>query len=218
MKWAKKYFKSFNITHAYRSTYSVGNFTTNLMYLQDLNTFGQPRDPAIDTMDFRPMNQIAAVTISEQFAPLLGLDFTLVNSLSGRIEYRKTRALSLSLVNTRLTENLSEEFTMGLGYRIAKPRFGFLFNGKPLPNSINFRFDFSIRDNIQIARDLDGKLSQPLGGIRTVSLRPNAEYQVNNRVTIRLFLDRMVNKPYTSLSFPSYNTRGGLSVRFSLAK
>ena len=36
MKWAKKYFKSFNITHAYRSTYSVGNFTTNLMYLQDL--------------------------------------------------------------------------------------------------------------------------------------------------------------------------------------
>lgn len=217
MKWARNIFRSLTLNHAYRSTYTVGNFITNLVFQDNISNGLVPQDTSL-TGDLYPEYQIAQVTIAEQLSPLIGLDMTLKNGITTRIEFKKTRTLNLSLVNNRLTEMTNKEFTIGLGYRIEKPKIWFLFNGKPLKNDLNFRFDFSFRDNRTLLRDLDGQTTQATAGMKTISIRPNVSYVLNNKVTFRLFYDRQMNTPYISTSFPNSNTRVGLSIRFTLAQ
>jgi cell surface protein SprA len=213
----KEYFQSITFNHSYRSTYTVGNFTTNLIY-------GDPTQPASirDTLlnrDFYPRYQISQITISEQFAPLAGVDFTLKNNITARIEYKQMRTLTLTLINNRLNEMRSNEFTIGLGYRFTSDMLPFLFNGKAskTANDLNARLDVNIRDNYNILRDLDGAEPQPSGGGRNVSLKPSIDYVLNDRVNIRLFYDYVLNEPFISTAFPTAQTSGGLSIRFTIA-
>jgi cell surface protein SprA len=213
----KDYFQSITFNHSYRSTYTVGNFTTNLIY-------GDPTQPASirDTLlnrDFYPRYQISQITISEQFAPLAGVDFTLKNNITARIEYKQMRTLTLTLINNRLNEMRSNEFTIGLGYRFTSDMLPFLFNGKAskTANDLNARLDVNIRDNYNILRDLDGAEPQPSGGGRNVSLKPSIDYVLNDRVNIRLFYDYVLNEPFISTAFPTAQTSGGLSIRFTIA-
>ncbi|PIZ05385.1 MAG: cell surface protein SprA, partial [Flavobacteriales bacterium CG_4_10_14_0_8_um_filter_32_5] len=65
-------FKQVTLSHSYKSTFNVSSFTTNLNYekgagKRDIN------------QNFIPELQISTVSISEQFSPLLGADFTLEN-------------------------------------------------------------------------------------------------------------------------------------------
>jgi len=65
MEW----FDSFDVTHGYRSSYSVSGFTTLLQY-QVANGAVSSRDA---NNDFLPYYQFSQVTIFEQFVPLLGM-------------------------------------------------------------------------------------------------------------------------------------------------
>ena len=76
----KKWFKSVQINHAYQCTYSVGSYTSysdwvsvgdGLGFTQDVTT-GNP-------LPTSPYN-ITSVTITEKFAPLVGVKVTLHNS------------------------------------------------------------------------------------------------------------------------------------------
>ena len=60
---------------------------------------------------------------SEQFNPLVKIDFVLKNSLQLSAEIRKDRALSLSLDNSLLTETTGNELVLGTGYRVKKVKF-----------------------------------------------------------------------------------------------
>ena len=44
------------------------------------------------------------LNILEQFAPLLGVDLTLSNNMSVKLEIKKDRNISLSLANNQITE------------------------------------------------------------------------------------------------------------------
>ena len=112
----EKIFTNFSITHAYNSTLSMNSFNSDLMF-QDPLQFGFPF--FIDTIsgNYVPFFLVPNITISEQFAPLLDLDMQFTNQLNARIEFRKSRQLSLSLVDYQLAENRSTEFTIGAGWR-----------------------------------------------------------------------------------------------------
>ena len=43
------------------------------------------------------MYDISSVSINEAFSPLAGLDMTLNNNMTFKVEYRKTRVLTLSM-------------------------------------------------------------------------------------------------------------------------
>ena len=58
------------------------------------------------------------MTIQESFAPLLGLDATLNNNLTLKAEFRRTRALTLSTTSVQINENRSNDWVIGLGYKI----------------------------------------------------------------------------------------------------
>ena len=69
-------------------------------------------------MSYHVQREISQVSINEQFSPLFKLDMTWKNSLLTKIEFKRSRMLSLSLANNQLTETGSKEYVFGVGYRI----------------------------------------------------------------------------------------------------
>jgi cell surface protein SprA len=50
------------------------------------------------------------------------------------------------------------------------------------------------------------------------SIKTYAEYMLSDRFQMRVFFDKIMNTPYTSLSFSTSNTNIGVSFRFTLAQ
>ena len=57
---------------------------------------------------------ISAVSITDGFSPLLGVDATALNNITGKVEYRTTRNLNLNISSYQLVESNSNEFVIGL--------------------------------------------------------------------------------------------------------
>jgi len=97
--------------------------------------------------NFIPKYETDVVSINEQFNPLFDIDMTWTNSLLTKIELRKSRNLSLSFTNNQLTEVLSNEFIVGLGYRFKDVQFQIksMSTGKKtnLKSDLIIKIDFS---------------------------------------------------------------------------
>ena len=78
IKFIKKHIKKLIFTHAYRSNFSLGSYTTNLNGQWD-NT-GNPTQRDI-AGNYISEKQIMTLNIMEQFAPLLGIDLNLINNM-----------------------------------------------------------------------------------------------------------------------------------------
>ncbi len=210
----KKYFRNINITHAYRSTFSVNNFTTNLAAGNDLN--GEPFRDNSEEQNFIPERQITAITLSEQISPLIRIDMTLQNSLIINLETGRTRTLAFSTANFQLTENRSIDWVIGTGYRF--PNVELKIGGKSRKSDLNIRADLSIRDTEMIARRLDEGTNQITSGQNLISIKTSFDYVISDRLNIRAFYDHQINKPKVSISFPTMNINTGISLRFTLTQ
>lgn len=214
IKWFKKRFKSATISHAYRSTYNIGNYTSNVLFSDDN---GDGFTDVMDAMDnYLPRYEIAQISITEQFSPLFNLDLTWKNSLITKFEYKKSRNLSLSFANNQLTEVISGEITLGLGYRFKDVEFE--ISGKDFKSDLNLKADFSIRNNKTVLRKIVENVDQISAGQKVVSINLSAEYMLSQKFTIRAFFDKVINNPYISSQFLNSNTNAGISLRFSLAQ
>jgi cell surface protein SprA len=232
----KNVFKNINLSHAYRSTYNVNSFTTDVSFVPG----GDARDA---NRDFIPKRQIGQVSISEQFSPLIGIDITWKNAkdrassgkssapsnrggsgggnVTTRIEYKRDRNVSLSLTGIQITEVKGRELTIGAGYRIPNFKMPFgLFKGvaSRKPNDLNTTLDVSVRKNNTILRKLVEGTNQPTAGLTIVSIKLAADYTLNERLNLRLFFDKVINTPVVSTSFPNATTNIGLSIRFTLSQ
>ena len=83
-------------------------------------------------------------------------------------------------------------------------------------SDLNFKFDFSYRDDITINYLLDQDINEPTRGLRTIRISPSVDYDVNENLNVRLYFDYSKTNPKTSASFPITSTQGGLRVRFTL--
>lgn len=217
----KKFARNVTLGHAYRSTYSVGTFTTNLQFAgvettEGTTSFPNTRDSA---GNFIPALQIGNITISEQFSPLVSLDINFKNSLTAKFEVKTNRTLSYSFSNNQLTEVTSEEYIVGAGYTFKNVPFPIRFgkSKKRIKSDLNFRLDFSLRDNRTMIRKVEEDLNQATSGQKLISIKVNADYVINQRFNIRLFYNGAINEPVVSTSFPTQNHGAGLSLRFTLA-
>jgi cell surface protein SprA len=219
IEFIKKLFRSVNLTHSYRSSYSVGSFISNPFYEEDAEGFVRYYIRDFNG-NFIPEHEIASVSISEQFSPLISLDMNWVNNLTSRFEIKKSRSLTLSLASSQLTETSSNEFVIGAGYRFADVPLIFNVGGsqRSLTSDLNVRGDVSVRDNLTIIRKLAENMEQPTAGQRAVKINLTFDYVLSDRFNLRLFFDRMVNTPLTSQSYPTANTNVGFSLRFTLVQ
>ncbi|HHN48883.1 MAG TPA: cell surface protein SprA, partial [Bacteroidales bacterium] len=212
----EKYFRTFTVSHSYRSVYNVGSYLTNLEFIEGAGV----RDAA---GNFISQNRIDVVTITEQFSPLFNIDMTWHNSLLSRFEIRHTRNLSFSFVNNQLTEVTSREYVVGLGYRIQDIRFlvtaiGGTGQSQRVSSEVNLKLDVSVRNNKTVLRRIDEQVDQVSAGQQLVSINFSADYMVNQNLTTRLFFERSATNPFISNQFPNSTTFAGISLRFTLTQ
>jgi len=211
----QSFLQSFNLSHGYRSTYSVNSFTQNLLPLGETNYLNQT-----DTVhNFVPRYNYGQISISEQFAPLIGIDMTFKNTLQARFEVKRDRTVGLTYANIQVTEIRGEEYVIGTGYKIRKFKPPFIKMAKSsLNNDLNLKLDFDWRKNTTILRKLIEDANQPSAGSTSISIKVSADYNVSDRFNVKLFADKIINNPFVSTSFPTSNFDAGFSFRFTLAQ
>ena len=216
----RSFLTNFTVRHAYTGSLSMNSYNTS-MYFEDPRLTGFPAFRDTVSGNYFPYFLVPNLTLTESFSPLLGVDLTFVNSLNARVEFRKSRSLSLSLIDYQLTEVRSSEIIVGAGYRVRGVQLPFSFSkngGKKLQNDMNFRLDLSLRDDKTANNRLDADLSIPTSGQKVVGISPSIDYVVNNRLNLRFFYDRRQTIPVISTAYPITSTSGGITFRFVLSQ
>ncbi|UKN00888.1 cell surface protein SprA [Paracrocinitomix mangrovi] len=212
----KKLVRNFTLKHAYRSTVSLTNFQTNLGAIDENG--GWVRDAS---NNFIAKEQITGITITEQFAPFLGLDATWIigkNGLITSFEFKRDRSLALNVPNMQITEMRGAEWVIGSGYKFSKVKLPFKFMGETVESDLNLRFDLSIRNNITVSRNIIEDTNQPTSGQRMYSVKFRVDYNIGPNLNVAYYFDRVVNTPVLSNAYPTANTSTGISLRFNLAQ
>jgi cell surface protein SprA len=217
-KWAQKIFTNFTITHGYNSTLTVNSFNTNLDYRGDGTPFGQTRLDSLNGNYF-PLYNMPSIVMNEQLSPLLGVDMTFKNNITAKVDYKQSRTQTMNFSDFQLIELKSKQLTVGAGYKIKGLKLPIKIKGKKirLDNDLSFRFDFSYRDNVTINHRIDQGVPQITSGSRTITIQPSIDYIVSKRLNVRIFFDQTQTIPKISSGFPTTNTKGGITLRFSLA-
>lgn len=219
IKAVEKLFKNVTISHGYNSTFNVGSYSTNVDYDYDAAKRGEYSwrytGSSDSTFRFLSEKDITSFSATEQFMPLLGVDVTWKNNVLTKLEYKKTRSLTMSLTNTKLTEVYTWEYTLGSGYRFDKLKL--IVNKKPYESDLNVRADVSVRDNITISRDLYTIPEVTNGGL-ALAIKLSADYQFTEKLTLRAYFDHNMTNPAISTTFKQSTTEFGFQVVFSLAQ
>ena len=233
----KDLFQTFSLTHGYQNTLSINSYRTDLLFEESINNI--PTEINEIQGNYYSEFDIPAVSISEQFTPLLGLRITTVNEIDVTLDFKKSRNLDLRTTSFDLNETKTTEYVVGFGYTIKDMKIsfkkkkrrrgksrdqggGFLGIGsdkdkKPVSNDLVFAFDFSLRDDITQNHRLDQtRKAVPTRGMKSIRISPAVDYTLNRNLTLRLFFDYNKSTPYTSNSYPITTMRGGVTVRFNL--
>lgn len=208
-RWFKKKFKRFSLSHGYRAAYSINSFQTNL---ERENTATDP-----ETEDFLPENIINNIVLTDQFNPLMRVDFEMKNSFSFLAEVRTDRTLSLSFDNNLLTEINGKEYTLGLGYRFKDVKFVTNIGGEKtrLKGDLNLKADLSLRDNITIIRNLDIDNNQITSGQQLMSIKFTADYALSKSLNALFFYDHSFSQFAVSTAFPQTTINTGFTLRYN---
>ncbi len=214
----KRYFKRITINHGYRSSYSVASFQSNSAF-ENYNETGFTDIQDQLTSTYYVTELLAdAVTLDEKFIPLAGIDMQWRNDMSTKLEYKQSRMLTLSFSNNTITELIRKEYVIGLGYKVPDLEIPMMIQGnqKLFKSDLNFRFDFTYSDNFAVIRRIKEADNQLSAGQKNLSVKVSVDYNLD-KVTLRLFYDRIVNTPRVSTAFRTSNTHIGFSLRFNLA-
>lgn len=217
----QKAFKSIQLSHQYRANYTVGAFSSFLNWVDaGQDGIGFVRNVLTNNPSPSSPYDISAVSITDGFSPLIGVDGTLLNNVTTRAEYRKTRNLNLNVSSYQLIEAHTNEFIVGLGYKLTE--FNKVLKRKAsqnFSNDLTLRMDFSYRKMQSLIRKLEDATSQATSGNVAKTLQFSADYGLSRALTLRAFYDLQINEPLVSTaSFPTSNSNYGISLRFSLAQ
>ncbi len=241
LKAMKKVFKSFNLNHSYKSIYSVGSYNTLTSFREYMGGYGFVQDVASGLPVPSCMYDISTVSINESFSPLFGVDMTFKNNITTKVEYRKTRVLLLSMTSQQLSETRSNDFVIGLGYKIndlnlftprktvrskrkgrnskSETNQETKNNSRGFSNDLNLRLDLSFRNQSALNRDILTLLSQATSGNNAVQVSFSADYALSKFLTLTAYYDRQMNKPLlTSSSYPITTQDFGVSLKFMLTR
>jgi len=261
LPWVRDHFKSVNLTHAYKSIYAVGSYNSYSSWLECMGSGGLGFVQNTTTGTFMPSSlyDVSSVSINESFSPLIGLNATLNNNMTFKVEYKTTRVLNLSMTSAQLTETASKDFVIGWGYKINDFNFSSMLRSKraseqvanrtkakgrnttnlkdqdnagttqstrggsrqkqKIAHDLNLRFDFSIRNQSAIKRDLQTSLCEATSGSMAIKTSAQVDYTMSRMVTLSLFYDLQHSQPLlSSSSYPTITQDFGMTMKFSLTR
>ena len=228
LEFLKKYFKSVNIEHGYKSVYAVGSYSTYATYMEYSKGIGFVNSTTTGLPVPSGRYNVGAVSINESFSPLIGLDVTTNFNLTLGGKYIKSRTLNMSVTAIQLVETSSEEIAFNIGYKIVNLKF--LNGGKKASkskkesksgsgNDINIRADFSFKNSSSVCRSIDKGTTQATSGNKSFNYSLTADYAYSKTLTFSLYFDRQKTIPLISAnSYPTSTTDFGVSMKFSLAR
>lgn len=217
----KQHFKSVMLSHQYVCTYNVGSYNSystwvdgglgdNLGFTQGSNNLAIPSSPY----------EISSVSLNESFNPLLGVDATMLNNITIRMDYSTSRNLNLNISSYQIVEALSNKYTIGLGYKFAE--FNKILKMKKtrdFSNDLTVRLDFSYNKMQSLIRKIEDSFTQATSGNIAKTIQFSADYGLSRALTLRAFYDLQINEPLISnASYPTSNSNYGVALRFSLAQ
>ena len=218
----RKHFKSFNLTHAYKSVYSVGSFNTFNSYMEYMNGRGFIEDVTTGNPIPSSMYNISSVSINESFAPLCGVSMTFLNDISAHLEFRKTRVLTLSTTAVQVVETSSDDITAGAGYKITGVKLFGAQSGtgrNQVSNDLNMNLDLSYRNQNALCRNLREEITQATSGNRAFKLSFSADYTYSRMLTLNFYYDFQSNFPLVSTSaYPTSTHDAGFTLKFTLTR
>ncbi|MBQ7690069.1 MAG: cell surface protein SprA [Muribaculaceae bacterium] len=221
MELFKKWFKSFTLTHAYQCTYQVGSFNSFTDWVAIGDGLGFTKDAITgNAIPSSPYN-ISSVTVTEKFAPLIGVNVTLKNEMTFNCEFRDSRTLTLNSSAGQLVEALTRSFVLGAGYKIANFGAFLKLKGqqKGVSNDLTMNLNVQLNNNTGLIRKMDVNTTQATNGTRTLGINFTANYQMSKRVTLGAYFDHQVNTPLVSATaYPTTNSNYGISINLSLTK
>ena len=220
IKWFKKRFKRFSLTHGYNASYTINQFRTNLDYVAadpNLDYSSQQLETKDQSGNYKAQTLYSNVNLVEQFSPLVKIDMEMKNSVKLTAEIKKDRSLSLSFDNNLLTEIQGDEYIFGLGYRIKGLRLRSKLAGprNVIKSDLNMKADISIRNNKTIIRYLDLNNNQVSAGQTIWSMRYSADYAFSKNLTAILYFDYAFSEYAISTAFPQTTIRSGFTLRYN---
>ena len=213
-KWFKKKFRRFSISHGYRAAYSINSFQSNL---EKENGEFRIEPGELTNLDVLPDLILNNAVLTDQFNPLMRVDFEMKNALSVIAEVRTDRMLSLSFDNNLMTEQNGTEYTVGLGYRIKDVKFVTNIGGTKtrLKGDLNLKADVTLRDNITIIRNLDIDNNQITSGQNLLSIKFTADYALSKNLNALFFYDHSFSQFAVSTAFPQTTVNTGFTLRYN---
>jgi len=211
--------KNITLRHSYRSSVNINSFTSNPSF--DYFSFEQDGFSYVrDNVNgwFIPQNEYTAVSLEENFNPLVSVDVQLKNSFSSKVEIRRQRMLGLSLANKQIEENYRRELVIGVGYRFDKLPINIKTGGgtKHFESDLNVHADFSFRDDMTIYRKIEENTSDLYAGMKNMAIQASADYMLSTRFQLRIFYDQTISDPRKALSYRTSNAKFGVSLKVSL--
>ncbi len=227
LKFMKKFFQSVTLRHSYRSMYTIGGYSNNLLFVdKDNDGYSESRVPVQNSSifgvqqsaNFNPKYTIAGATITEAFSPLIKFDFKFNKpGLLANFEIKKDKTVNLNITGPQIIETKGQEYVVGIGYRFPNLKINAIkIKGQPIKSDLNFKLDLSYRKNMTVIRRIADEISTPTGGQNIITLKTALDYQLTQAINLRLFYDWIRTTPQTSNSFPTANTNAGFSLRFNL--
>ncbi len=243
--WFKRNFKSVTLEHAYKSVYAVGSYNTYSSYMSYMGDLGFINNTTTGNPIPSSMFDISTVSINEAFSPFCGISLTFNNNLTASFKYNRTRVLTLSMTSQQLTEALSKDLVIGLGYKIndlklfGTPKRRKITNTRRtkdtedknkqqetetptetgMSNPLNLRLDISLRNQSALNRNIVTQLSQATSGNKAFKLSVMADYTLSKLLTLSAYFDRQTTTPLLSSSaYPTTTQDFGVSMKFSLAR
>lgn len=220
LKWFKDRFNRFSLSHGYRSSYTLNQFTTNLDYVAPVRglAYDEQPDGALNSGgNFKSDLLYTNVNLVDQFNPLIRVDFEMKNSVNVAAEIRKNRSLSLSLDNNLLTDLSGNDYVVGLGYRIKDLRLNTNMGGQKTTfiGDLNLKADITMSNNITVIRYLDLDNNEVTAGQTVWSIKFTADYALTKNINTQFYYDHSFSKFAISTAYPQTTIRSGFSLIYN---
>lgn len=197
------WFKTLSLSHAYNCTYNVGSY---------------------QSFPDREGIEISSATVTQSFAPLIGMNATLHNNITAKAEYKTTNSGTYNTSTTTITRNSSRDLTFGIGYKIVdfNTRIG-LFSDKKkkkaeVSHDLNMKLDVTHRYQEVGLHKIADNYTETTSGNNSWSIKFSADYQISKLITMRLYYDKQINRPLVSTSYATSVSDFGMTMSLSLAR
>ena len=213
----KKIFKTFNITHSYKSAFSISTWSNNVNYDENnqMAVFA-------GTNTRIPQYDISQILLTEQYAPLIGITMAFNNSLTPSIEYKKSRTITLGFSNNQITEVNGREIVIGMGYTFKDLGFSLSLldgsNSRKVSNDLKVKLDIGFRRDMTTLRSIDERNSQISSGQNKINVYLTGDYNLSQRLSLQLFFKYDMNNPFIANAYKTTNVFAGITARFSLTQ